>query len=240
MHRPARILLASTGTRGDVQPILALALSLRELGQRCVLCVRPDFKAWIESYGFMCFSVGPSLKGLAHRNAQPTAHRPSWKDGLEIARHTHSEQRRALERAAWGCDLMLVAGPRQTAARSIAESMRIPYIFAAYSPAALSGPSHPPPRLRAGPRSQALPSWANRVLWKCHDWVRNALFLRPLNEHRAALGLNPVTNVSSHVATDHPWIAADATLGAMGPTKAGAVVQTGAWLLPDSTPLPES
>jgi vancomycin aglycone glucosyltransferase len=240
MPRPARILLTSTGTRGDVQPILALALSLQALGQTCVLCVRPDFKAWIESYGFMCFSVGPSLKQLARRNARPTSHRPTWREGREIARHTHAEQRRVLERAACGCDLMLVAGPRQTAARSIAEAMKIPYIFVAYSPVTLSGASHPPPRFRPGARSQTLPCWLNRVLWRAHDWIWNALFRRPLNEHRVGIGLAAVADVSSHVATDQPWVAADAVLGpVVAPTK-GRVTQTGAWLLPDATPLPES
>jgi len=78
----------------------------------------------------------------------------------------------------------------------------------------------------------------NRVLWRCHDWIWNVLFRRPLNEHRVALGLAPVTDVSSHVATDQPWVAADAVLGPAAPTKKGGVTQTGAWLLPDTTPLP--
>jgi len=238
MPKPARILLSSTGTRGDVQPLLALALALQDRGQRCVFCVRPDFKAWVESYGFTCFSVGPGLRALARRNAKPTAYKPTWREGREIARYTHTEQRRVLERAAFGCDLMLIAGPRQTAARSIAEAMRIPYIFAAYSPVSVSGPSYPPPRFRPGARSQALPAWMNRVLWRCHDWIWNALFRRPLNEHRIALGLAPVADVSSHVATDHPWIAADSVLGPAASTAPDRVTQTGAWLLTDTTPLP--
>jgi vancomycin aglycone glucosyltransferase len=66
------------------------------------------------------------------------------------------------------------------------------------------------------------------------------LFRRPLNEHRVGIGLAPVADVSSHVATDQPWVAADAVLGPVGAPTKGRVTQTGAWLLPDATPLPES
>jgi vancomycin aglycone glucosyltransferase len=42
-----KVLISSTGSRGDVQPILALALELRALGHDARLCVAPNFKDWV-------------------------------------------------------------------------------------------------------------------------------------------------------------------------------------------------
>ena len=44
-----RVLLTTVGSRGDVQPLVALALGLRDLGHEPRLCVPPDFGEWIGS-----------------------------------------------------------------------------------------------------------------------------------------------------------------------------------------------
>ena len=46
-----RALLSTIGSRGDVQPLVALALQLKALGQEVRLCVPPDFRDWIEDLG---------------------------------------------------------------------------------------------------------------------------------------------------------------------------------------------
>ncbi len=46
-----RVLLSTIGSRGDVQPLVALALQLRTLGQEVRMCVPPDFRDWIEGLG---------------------------------------------------------------------------------------------------------------------------------------------------------------------------------------------
>ena len=47
----------------------------------------------------------------------------------------------------------------------------------------------------------------------------------------------PVDNVRAYAYTDHPWLAADPTLGPWQPLADFDVVQTGAWLLHDERPL---
>ena len=54
-----RVLLSTIGSRGDVQPLVALALQLRTLGQEVHLCVPPDFRDWIESLGMPVTPIGP-------------------------------------------------------------------------------------------------------------------------------------------------------------------------------------
>ena len=60
-----------------------------------------------------------------------------------------------------------------------------------------------------------------------------------LNEERTKLGLDPVTSVQSHIFTDRPWLAADEALAPVFPCTGLVIVQTGAWMLPDETPLPD-
>jgi vancomycin aglycone glucosyltransferase len=44
-----RVLLSTIGSRGDVQPLVALASLLRALGQEVRPCVPPDFHDWIDT-----------------------------------------------------------------------------------------------------------------------------------------------------------------------------------------------
>lgn len=70
-----KILLSTIGSRGEVQPLLALALELRELGHDATLCAPPNFKDWVESYGLRCVPIGPDVRALASAGVKSPAHR---------------------------------------------------------------------------------------------------------------------------------------------------------------------
>jgi len=59
-----RVLLSTIGSRGDVQPLVALALELRALGQEVRPCVPPDFRDWIDGLGLLVTPIGPELRKL--------------------------------------------------------------------------------------------------------------------------------------------------------------------------------
>ena len=61
--------------------------------------------------------------------------------------------------------------------------------------------------------------------------------LTRVNHHRERLGLGPLTDVRSHILGEDPWLAADPLLGPLPATPGLRVTQTGAWILPDQTPL---
>lgn len=46
-----RVLLATLGSRGDVEPFLALALALQRAGHTPTLCASQRFQSWIEAWG---------------------------------------------------------------------------------------------------------------------------------------------------------------------------------------------
>ena len=54
-----RVLLSTIGSRGEAQPLVALASQLTALGQEVRLCVPPDFHDWIDSLGIPVTPIGP-------------------------------------------------------------------------------------------------------------------------------------------------------------------------------------
>src|SRR3954462_8833295 len=56
-----RILIAAFGTRGDVQPMLALALGLQGAGHTVTFAAPPNFAEWIWSFGLRFESVGSDI-----------------------------------------------------------------------------------------------------------------------------------------------------------------------------------
>ncbi len=233
-----RVLLSSIGSRGDVQPLLALALELKALRQDASLCVAPNFKDWVESYGVACIPIGPDLKKVAGGSLPTKPVKPSRALRQQLAVQTVREQFRVLDEAASKCDLIVAATALQIAARSITEARKIPYVFAAYSPVVLPSPRFPPPNFDS-PYSQSLPGMVNRVLWMQDKQSFNAMFRATLNEEREERGLPPIRNVRDYVFTDHPWLAADPTIGPASPAGGMRITQTGAWLLSDQAPLPD-
>ena len=232
-----QVLLSSIGSRGDVQPIVALGLELQALGHRARLCVAPNFKDWIESYGLQCVPIGPDLKKMTGGTVARMVPRSpeEWK---QLVDESVREQFRVIGEAARGCDLVVGAGALQVALRSIAEVQDIAYVFVAYCPAVLPSPNYPPPRT-GGSYPHDLPEEENLRLWKQNDDEFNARFGAVLNEERSKLGLAPVSSVRDAMFTERPWLAADPVLAPASPVPGMQVVQTGAWMLSDSAPLPD-
>jgi vancomycin aglycone glucosyltransferase len=114
-----KILLSSIGSRGDVQPLLALALELRTLGHDSRLCVAPNFREWVESFGLAYIPIGPDLKKLTGGAAPSAPPKPSAEQLRQLAIHTVRAQFPVLSDAARGCDLVVAAGALQIATRSV-------------------------------------------------------------------------------------------------------------------------
>jgi vancomycin aglycone glucosyltransferase len=221
-----RLLLATIGSRGEVQPVVGLAMRLLALGQEVRVCAPPDFRGLVEGHGIAFTPVGPELSATG--KASPTAAPPTPEQVRQMTEATIAAQFEAVAAAAEGCDVILAAGYILVAGRSVAEQMGIRYVWAGYSPNALPSPHLAPPVF---PR---LGTDANSEPWE-QDAVRYNMFREPLNARRASAGLAPVDDVRSHMFTGKPWLAADPTLAPWPGDD--DVVQTGAWLVSDERPL---
>lgn len=235
-----RVLLSTIGSRGDVQPLAALASHLKVLGHEVRLCVPPDFREWIEGLGIPVTPLGPEVRKFAASRPMTGQSQPELTPEQRrqmAAETTVATQFETITTAAQGCDIIVAATALQIAARSVAEKMGLPYIFVTYSPVVLPSSHHPPPPLPPLPGPAPPPTNDNRELW-ARDAARfNELFGTAVNAHRASLGLAPVSDVRSHMITDRPWLAADPILGPWPDPGEGGVFQTGAWILPDDRPL---
>jgi vancomycin aglycone glucosyltransferase len=230
-----RALLSTIGSRGDVQPLVALGLALTDLGQEVRLCVPPDFQGWIEGLGMPVTPIGPELRSTG--KVDPTAAPPTPEQVQQMMAGTVAAQFETIGSAAQGCDIMVGATALQVAAPSIAERLGIPYVFAAYCPAVLPSPHHAPPVLAMRGDAPAPVTADFRELWARDAQRWNGMWGHLLNAQRVTLGLAPVNDVLRHILTDRPWLAADPTLSPWPDPEDETVLQTGAWIVPDARPL---
>jgi len=229
-----RVLLSTWGSRGDVEPLLGLAMALRELGAEVRMCAPPDFADLLARVGVPMMPAGKSVRDLVHGVHDRKPSTPA--DAPRVAAELVAAQFETVAPAAEGCDALVASGLMPAGARTVAEERGIPYVLACFMPGVLPSP-HQSPLSRPG-RPFPPGETDNRVLWDVDAERVQALYGGPLNAHRAALGLPPVDNVRDHVLTDRPWLAADPTLSPWPGSPDLDVVQTGAWILPDERSLP--
>src|SRR5215472_4092459 len=140
-----RALLTAVGTRGDVQPALALALELRKLGHAVRLCISPNFVEWAISLGFEAVPMGVEMR-MPPRNsgAIPNLTPEELRRLRESMPDLITDQFETIGAAVEGCDVIVGANAHQYAAPSIAEHAGIGCVTAVYAPVALPSPDLAP------------------------------------------------------------------------------------------------
>ena len=221
-----RVLLSVIGSRGDVQPLVALAAHLKVLGHEVRMCTTPDFRGWLEGRGIPVVPVGSVVRWAGSG--------PSPEQRRRMVRDTVAAQFATVPDAARDCGVLLAFGAMQIAARSVAEALGIRYVYGTYSPTTLPSAYHAPVPLRGWPQDE---SDDNRRRWAADARRWNDICGATVNSYRTAAGLAPVDNVRDHMITEQPWLAADPTLGPWPEPADLSVVQTGAWVERDERPL---
>ena len=232
-----RVVLLTYGSRGDVEPMLGLAVALRELGAEVRVCAPPDFEELLAAVGVPLVPIGQSVRALATDalTGKPTKLPPTM---AERAAWLFDSVYDAVAPVAEGSDLVVATGllPAAAAARAAAEKAGVPYAFVSYFPSYLPSPHHPPLAFPGHPLPADVTD--NRELWDLNTEVLNELFGGAVNARRAALGLPPVPDIRDHVLTDRPLLASDPALSPWQEPAELDVVQTGAWIRTDARPLP--
>ncbi|MFD5245850.1 glycosyltransferase [Amycolatopsis sp. NPDC058340] len=209
-----RVLITGCGSRGDIEPLVALAVRLRELGAEARMCLPPDYAERCAEAGVPMVAAGPAVRAGAREPGEPAPGDP------EIVTDVVAEWFGKLPAAAEGCTAVVTTGllPAAVAARSVAERLGVPYRYIVLSP-------------------DHLPSVHSRAELDMYNEGAFGLFGDVVNENRASLGLAPVKDLFDYGYTERPWLASDQVLAPLPPSDSGTV-QTGAWILPDERPLP--
>jgi UDP:flavonoid glycosyltransferase YjiC (YdhE family) len=217
-----RILVIPAGTRGDVQPALALAAGLRERGHDVRFAAAPNFEGWVRSYGLPFLPFGRDVEVMLREVGI------SVPRALECMRREIHGQFEETAGFVEGVDAV-VGATLQAAVRSHCEIRGIPYFHVFYSPQLLPSDDHPPPFFTR----HGWPAWANALAWSGTRRLSDVLFLRFINEERRALGLPPAADLWSYVLSGHLLLAADELIAPLPPDVSRPVVTTGAWMLPE-------
>ncbi|GAA3393264.1 glycosyltransferase [Streptomyces roseoviridis] len=231
-----RVVLSSYGSRGDVEPLAALAVVLGRSGARVRLVAPEDqeFADRLAGVGVEMVPVRLSIRALA---AGPRPN--SAEDMADRVAALAEAQYEAVAEAAEGADALLATGlfPAVTGARTAAEQRGLRYAYVTFFPGMLPSPHHPPYPLPGHPLPEGVTD--NRVLWDRDVDSVNAVFGAGLTALRAKVGLPPVPSVRHYAMGERPLLAADPFLGPWQEPADLDVAQTGAWFVPDERPLPE-
>jgi len=221
-----RVLLSTWGSRGDVEPLLGLALALHAQGADVRMCAPPDFAERVVEVGVPFVSLGSAVRELVASKPAPA----------QVAAMLVGQHFDVIGKAVQDCDAVVASGLMPAGVRSVAEHLGITYVLAGFHMVGMPSLHRRPGPRPGGPFPPDETDF--RVLWKIDAERVDALYREPLNEHRAALGMPPVDNVRNHVFTARPWLAVDPVLWPAEDLLGMEPVQTGAWIMPDDRPLP--
>jgi vancomycin aglycone glucosyltransferase len=221
-----RISIFVYGTRGDVQPMLALATGLKEKGHEIVFIANPENEEMVKSYDCNFVPFGPNVKEQIKENAlrkrSPIKASPS---AMKEFRSYIEDQMNLLPDIIKDSDLILNAGLGM-GVPTAADIMNIPYRFVIFYPMLL-GPG------KSGP-------FFDRLKEKLGIFMANALLKSLINKKRTRTGLQPIDDVSKSYAGKHVIVAADAALNIVNDGVTANYTQTGYLFLSSKNGLTEN
>ncbi|PFH54756.1 glycosyltransferase family 1 protein [Amanita thiersii Skay4041] len=207
--KPLHFTFLTIGSRGDVQPYIALAKGLMADGHRCRIATHGEFQAWIESYGIEFGYVGGDPAELMRICVENGTFTVSFlKEGLLKFRGWLDDLLKTSWEACQGTDV-LVESPSAMGGYHIAEALRIPY-FRAFTMTWTRTRSYPhafavPERKMGGSYNYMSYVMFDQVFWRAtsgqiNRWRRNVLHLDSTSLDRMEPHKIPfIYNFSPHV-----------------------------------------
>jgi len=220
-----RIAVFVYGTRGDVQPMLALSIGLAEKGHQIVFIANPENEEMVKDFGFSFVPFGPNVKEQIRQNAlmkrSPTKNSPS---AMKEFKTYIGDQLNLLPDIIRGSDLILNAGLGMGVA-SAADIANVPYRFVIFYPTLL------------GPGSSA--TILKRMKVALMVFMANSILKSFINKKRLEAGLDPIKSVPDSYAGEHVIVAAEEALNKVNEGVKAKYTQTGYLFLPVKNKLPK-
>jgi UDP:flavonoid glycosyltransferase YjiC (YdhE family) len=220
-NQAMRIVLATFGSRGDVQPMLALSLALKSEGHAVLLAAPPEKANWAKRLGCPFHPLGSNV--TAFIDAMSDAH--SLRPAMRFLKYIRSEikaQFDLLPKIVDGADLV-IASSLVFALPTVAEHMGIEYRYIAFTPQLLPSSFHPFPAFK----HQRLPKWYNRLTWRIAKLLDPFNLTRLLNNRREQLGLKAIEDAWLHILGEDVLVASDAVIAAVPADAELTCIQTG-------------
>jgi UDP:flavonoid glycosyltransferase YjiC (YdhE family) len=204
-----RVLIAASGSYGDVHPFLAIGRELKRRGHDVRFFTSSYFDAAVIEAGLVPVGIG-SVESYQSTVRHPDAFHP--RKGFRIIAQANlellEEAYRRMDEHVLPGETIAVGSTLALAARLLQERRGIPTATAHLAPSIFRSAENPPRYDGAGTAAR-FPPFLNRIVF----WILDKLFIDPeiaagFNRFRAELGLPPVKRMF------HEWIhEADLLLG---------------------------
>ncbi|OJH41474.1 glycosyltransferase [Cystobacter ferrugineus] len=227
-------LLIGSGSRGDFQPMLALAVAMRRAGHTVTLLSSPGFQGEAEAFGIPFHPCGHDSREMLSETRERTRTPLGFVRTLhEMVAREFELQVAHIEPRLRGVDLV-VGGGGVMAAHLLADAAGVPYRYIGYTPQILPSAYHP---MLMVPLSRS-PRGLNRLIWRAARGFYNRMMDEPYNAQRARRGLPRDEDLFGSIfPPGKTLLACDPELMPAPPDLAH-VPQVGSFALPDDRPLP--
>jgi UDP:flavonoid glycosyltransferase YjiC (YdhE family) len=191
-----KLVLASYGSRGDIEPCAAVGRELLRRGHEVRMAVPPDLVGFVESAGLAAVAYGPV------RQVWHDAYRDfwtsfgnfwriqdlirSWRELVELSTQFWAQMSTTLTSLTDGADLVLTSQPFEEAAANAAEYYDIPLATLHYVPIRANGQFIP-----------ILPSPLGRSAMTVSEWLAWPMTKKLEDAQRRELGLPKATGPPS-------------------------------------------
>lgn len=182
-----RILVTTVGSRGDIQPFLALSLALRDAGYAVTLAAPETFREWVEGYGIAFAPIRADVRAMLETGAG----REMMQGGTNpitffrrfkvLCMSLVDDWGQDVLRAAEGAELIVHSYVSWAPAQGVARRMGIPAINVHLQPLVPSR-QFPAPFF---PWRHDLPHWFHALTWQLFELGMWQFIRGPINDMRA-------------------------------------------------------
>ena len=219
-----KIAFVVLGTRGDVQPMVALATGLMKKGHQVVICAPEENERLARDYDCPFIPFGPGIKETVRNNPEQQKGGVAVKVSPAKGKQFILDQVHLLPDLIRGVDLVLGAG-LVIGVRTAADRLKVPYRLVAFYPIILGTTKEDPAK--------------SRMMFGFGRKVLNLMMKGYLNKARVQYGIQPVKDIWEHWMGEKVIVACDKVLNEAREGSTFAFTQTGFMLLPSKTALPE-
>jgi vancomycin aglycone glucosyltransferase len=211
------------GTRGDVQPMIALATGLIDKGHDVIICAPPENEQLAKTYDCQFVAFGPEIKKRLQENPEKQKGGVAVKISPSQGKKIIGDQINLLPDKIKGVDLVLGAGIVM-GVQTTANILKVPYRLVAFYPIILGTTKDDPLK--------------HRLMFGFGRKMMNLMMRGFVNKQRANYRLPPIKDIWEHWLGENVIIACDRELSPAREGSAFTFTQTGFMLLPSKNVLP--
>ncbi len=211
------------GTRGDVQPMIALATGLIKKGHEVIICAPSENEQLARKYNCQFVTFGPEIKKAIKENPEKQTGGVAVKISPRQGKKIIEDQIKLLPEKIKGADLVLGAGI-VVGVHTAADILKVPYRLVVFYPIILGTTKDDP--------------FKNRMMFGFGRMIMNLMMKGFINKQRANYGLPPIKDIWAHWMGENVIVACDKELNTARDGLAFAFTQTGFMLLPSKNGLP--